>query len=282
MAKSYETLAAGRRDACPARWRRLRGRAGRPTRGSRAPGIDDENKTAPQARDPRGRRRAGDPDPADAWSPAAPAGAASIGEFAAGKTGTTENYQDAWFVGFNDDMTVAVWVGYPEGAKPMETEYRGEPVAGGTFPAEIWHDFMLSVKKIREARSPDKEKERRDPGSDRPHRAGARARAGDGETTPKRERTGKAKRAAGARSGGRDARARARARPRAGARARRPPRLPRRAPRPAAAAAGPGRDGGPVAGEAPPARPPEQVEPLRRPWRVPQDLSRGCTRSTRR
>ena len=79
--------------------------------------------------------------------------AAQIGEFAAGKTGTTENYQDAWFVGFDDDLTVAVWVGYPEGAKPMETEYRGEPVAGGTFPAEIWHDFMVNANKIRAGRA---------------------------------------------------------------------------------------------------------------------------------
>ena len=78
---------------------------------------------------------------------------AQIGEFAAGKTGTTENYQDAWFVGFNDTLTVAVWVGYPEGAKPMETEYHGQPVAGGTIPAEIWHDFMLSAKKIRDTRA---------------------------------------------------------------------------------------------------------------------------------
>jgi penicillin-binding protein 1A len=78
---------------------------------------------------------------------------AQIGEFAAGKTGTTENYQDAWFVGFNDSLTVAVWVGYPEGSKPMETEYHGQPVSGGTYPAEIWHDFMLSVKKIRDARA---------------------------------------------------------------------------------------------------------------------------------
>ncbi len=60
--------------------------------------------------------------------------AASIGEFAAGKTGTTENYQDAWFVGFNDQLTVAVWVGYPDSAQPMQTEYRGQPVAGGTYP----------------------------------------------------------------------------------------------------------------------------------------------------
>jgi penicillin-binding protein 1A len=78
---------------------------------------------------------------------------AQIGEFAAGKTGTTENYQDAWFVGFNDLLTVAVWVGYPEGAQPMETEYHGQPVAGGTYPADIWHDFMLSVKEIRETRA---------------------------------------------------------------------------------------------------------------------------------
>ena len=95
--------------------------------------------------------------------------AAQIGEFAAGKTGTTENYQDAWFVGFDDDLTVAVWVGYPEGAKPMETEYRGEPVAGGTFPAEIWHDFMVSANKIRAARDPKAKRER----PDRPVRSGS-------------------------------------------------------------------------------------------------------------
>ena len=122
--------------------------------------------------------------------------AASIGEFAAGKTGTTENYQDAWFVGFNDDMTVAVWVGYPEGAKPMETEYRGEPVAGGTFPAEIWHDFMLSVKKIREVRSPDKDKDKDEtPVPTVPTAPAPVEGDGDGDTKPKRERTGKPKRA---------------------------------------------------------------------------------------
>src|SRR5207247_4264120 len=78
--------------------------------------------------------------------------AAQIGEFAAGKTGTTENYGDAWFVGFNKELTVAVWVGYPDRLKPMLTEYHGNPVAGGTFPAEIWHDFMTSWIKIRDAR----------------------------------------------------------------------------------------------------------------------------------
>ncbi|MBA2630265.1 MAG: transglycosylase domain-containing protein, partial [Thermoleophilaceae bacterium] len=61
--------------------------------------------------------------------------AAQIGEFAAGKTGTTENYGDAWFVGFNREYTVAVWVGYPDRLKYMKTEYVGGPVAGGTYPA---------------------------------------------------------------------------------------------------------------------------------------------------
>jgi penicillin-binding protein 1A len=78
--------------------------------------------------------------------------AAQIGEFAAGKTGTTENYGDAWFVGFNQELTVAVWVGYPDKLIPMETEYHGSQVAGGTYPAEIWHDLMSSWINIREER----------------------------------------------------------------------------------------------------------------------------------
>jgi penicillin-binding protein 1A len=68
-------------------------------------------------------------------------------EPSAGKTGTTENYSDAWFVGWNQRYTVAVWVGYPDGFKPMKTEWRGEPVAGGTFPAAIWHDFLAALSK---------------------------------------------------------------------------------------------------------------------------------------
>src|SRR5207249_3390974 len=60
----------------------------------------------------------------------------------AGKTGTTENYGDAWFVGYTPQLTTAVWVGYPNKLKPMLTEYHGQAVAGGTFPAEIWRAFM--------------------------------------------------------------------------------------------------------------------------------------------
>jgi len=70
------------------------------------------------------------------------------GSFAAGKTGTTENSGDAWFVGFTDRLTVAVWVGYPDKLKPMLTEFAGRPVEGGTYPALIWHDFMTGANTI--------------------------------------------------------------------------------------------------------------------------------------
>jgi penicillin-binding protein 1A len=63
----------------------------------------------------------------------------------AGKTGTTEGYGDAWFVGWTPTYTVAVWVGYPDKFKPMEFEFNGDPVAGGTFPAGIWKTFVEST-----------------------------------------------------------------------------------------------------------------------------------------
>ncbi len=64
------------------------------------------------------------------------------GREVAGKTGTTENYGDAWFVGFTPQMVVAVWVGYPDKLVPMTNLFHGHPVAGGTFPALIWKAFM--------------------------------------------------------------------------------------------------------------------------------------------
>lgn len=81
---------------------------------------------------------------------------AALGSFAAGKTGTTENYGDAWFVGFNDELTVAIWVGYPDKTKPMLTEFGGQPVAGGTYPAMIWRSFMLAAMQIEKARNDGK------------------------------------------------------------------------------------------------------------------------------
>ena len=53
--------------------------------------------------------------------------AAAIGQFAAGKTGTTSNYGDAWFVGWDSKYTVAVWVGYPDKLVPMTTDFNGGP-----------------------------------------------------------------------------------------------------------------------------------------------------------
>jgi penicillin-binding protein 1A len=64
------------------------------------------------------------------------------GREVAGKTGTNDDYADAWFVGYTPDLVTAVWVGYPNELKPMETEFHGEPVAGGTLPALIWKAFM--------------------------------------------------------------------------------------------------------------------------------------------
>ncbi|HZB22862.1 MAG TPA: PBP1A family penicillin-binding protein [Gaiellaceae bacterium] len=68
---------------------------------------------------------------------------------AAGKTGTTENYGDAWFVGYTPQLVTAVWVGDPDELRPMETEFNGEPVAGGTYPALIWKSFMEAALKHR-------------------------------------------------------------------------------------------------------------------------------------
>jgi penicillin-binding protein 1A len=80
-----------------------------------------------------------------------------VSEWSAGKTGTTENYGDAWFVGFTDRFTAAVWVGYPDGVRSMSTEYHGSPVEGGTYPAEIWHDLMDAIIGIDNQRHPGRQ-----------------------------------------------------------------------------------------------------------------------------
>src|SRR5262249_17751232 len=70
------------------------------------------------------------------------AAALSGGRPVAGKTGTTENYGDAWFVGYTPQLVAAAGVGYPNSLRPMTYQYHGKPVAGGTFPALIWKSFM--------------------------------------------------------------------------------------------------------------------------------------------
>ena len=62
--------------------------------------------------------------------------AAGYGCPAAGKTGTTSDYKDAWFVGYTPKISTAVWVGYANPPRPMYG------VTGGSYPAQIWHDYM--------------------------------------------------------------------------------------------------------------------------------------------
>jgi penicillin-binding protein 1A len=76
-----------------------------------------------------------------------------------GKTGTTDNNADAWFVGANEEITVAVWVGYPDGATPMETEFGGLPVDGGTIPALIWNEVVSAWDALQAERGAEEETE---------------------------------------------------------------------------------------------------------------------------
>lgn len=64
---------------------------------------------------------------------------AAIGRPAAGKTGTTDDNKDAWFVGYTPDIVTAVWIGDDTGSHSLGEVY------GGTIPAEIWKDYMSSA-----------------------------------------------------------------------------------------------------------------------------------------
>lgn len=59
--------------------------------------------------------------------------------FAAGKTGTSQDYRDAWFAGFSRGYTAVVWVGNDNNS-PMKN------ISGGTLPAEIWKKLMLQIQ----------------------------------------------------------------------------------------------------------------------------------------
>lgn len=63
------------------------------------------------------------------------------GREVAGKTGTAQNYQDAWFVGYTPQLSTAVWMGYLTGSIPMRNVH-GQRAFGGTFCAPIWNAFM--------------------------------------------------------------------------------------------------------------------------------------------
>ena len=66
---------------------------------------------------------------------------AYFGKASAGKTGTTDNYADAWFCGLTPSLEATVWIGYPRAEIPMLSVH-GIAVSGPTFPATIWKLFM--------------------------------------------------------------------------------------------------------------------------------------------
>jgi penicillin-binding protein 1A len=67
------------------------------------------------------------------------------GRDVAGKTGTSQNYENAWFVGFTPQLATAVWMGSPEGNVPMTNVRPIGRVTGGSFPAIIWRAYMTKA-----------------------------------------------------------------------------------------------------------------------------------------
>jgi penicillin-binding protein 1A len=72
-------------------------------------------------------------------------GAQVPGKSLIGKTGTTQGYGDAWFVGASRKLTTAVWMGYPEGNFKKMDSVRGRPITGGSLPADIFQRFMTTA-----------------------------------------------------------------------------------------------------------------------------------------
>jgi len=64
--------------------------------------------------------------------------AALAGHPAAGKTGTSQDFRDAWFVGYTERFVAGVWVGNDDGRAMNK-------VVGGGLPARLWHDVMLAA-----------------------------------------------------------------------------------------------------------------------------------------
>lgn len=73
--------------------------------------------------------------------------AAGIGRPVAGKTGTSEMHQNAWFVGYTPTLSTAIWVGYKEGNISLYGIHGVGAVTGGTWPARMWHNYMTEAMK---------------------------------------------------------------------------------------------------------------------------------------
>ena len=63
----------------------------------------------------------------------------------AGKTGTSENFSDAWFVGYTPELSTSIWMGYTDAQKPLVNVKGLARVYGGTLPAKTWHDYMAAA-----------------------------------------------------------------------------------------------------------------------------------------
>jgi penicillin-binding protein 1A len=72
---------------------------------------------------------------------------ADIGRPTAGKTGTSQEFANAWFVGFTPQLSTAVWIGDKTGNVPLRNVKGLERVTGGSIPAETWKAFMLEALK---------------------------------------------------------------------------------------------------------------------------------------
>ena len=71
-------------------------------------------------------------------SATAPAESAALPRPAAGKTGTTQDYRDAWFIGYTADLVAGVWLGNDDNSPTNK-------VTGGSLPAQTWRRFMLAA-----------------------------------------------------------------------------------------------------------------------------------------
>ncbi|MGH2987640.1 MAG: transglycosylase domain-containing protein, partial [Solirubrobacterales bacterium] len=89
---------------------------------------------------------------------------AATGESTWGKTGTTDDNGDAWFCGATEEITACVWVGHANSVTPMETEFAGAPVDGGTYPALIFADIVNAYEEIASARGDGEDETSEDDG----------------------------------------------------------------------------------------------------------------------